>query len=124
MVSVTPQPRFTPVERTAGTHCTGDWVTQLAEANTPKTNENRYFIKRSSNSRFLRPHPTKISVSLTRRYKVQFLHADRDLNFPKKKRKCASFDTLTNKDDFALLDMWRYVLRVQDNVKSLGSSDS
>jgi hypothetical protein len=82
-------------------------VTQLAEANTPKTNENRYFLKRSSNSRFLRHHPTKISVSLTRHYKVQFLHADRDLNFPKKKRKCAPFDTFTNKDDFALLDMWR-----------------
>jgi hypothetical protein len=26
VVSVTPQPRFTPGERTTGTHCTGGWV--------------------------------------------------------------------------------------------------
>jgi hypothetical protein len=26
MVSVTPRPRFTPGERTPGTHCTGGWV--------------------------------------------------------------------------------------------------
>jgi hypothetical protein len=26
VVSVTPKPRFTPVERTPGTHCTGGWV--------------------------------------------------------------------------------------------------
>jgi hypothetical protein len=26
MVSVTPRPRFTPRERTPGTHCTGGWV--------------------------------------------------------------------------------------------------
>jgi hypothetical protein len=26
MVSITPQPRFTPEERTPGTHCTGGWV--------------------------------------------------------------------------------------------------
>jgi hypothetical protein len=26
VVSVTPRPRFTPGERTPGTHCTGGWV--------------------------------------------------------------------------------------------------
>jgi hypothetical protein len=26
VVSITPRPRFTPGERTPGTHCTGGWV--------------------------------------------------------------------------------------------------
>jgi hypothetical protein len=34
VVSVTPQPRFTPGERTPGTHCTGGWVGPRADLDT------------------------------------------------------------------------------------------
>jgi hypothetical protein len=34
VVSITPRPRFTPGERTPGTHCTGGWVGPRAGLNT------------------------------------------------------------------------------------------
>jgi hypothetical protein len=34
VVSVTPRPRFTPGERTTGTHCTGGWVGPRADLDT------------------------------------------------------------------------------------------
>jgi hypothetical protein len=37
MVSVTPRPRFTPGERTPGTHCTGGWVDPRAGLDTEAT---------------------------------------------------------------------------------------
>jgi hypothetical protein len=37
VVSVTPRPRFTPGERTPGTHCTGDWVGPRAGLDTEAT---------------------------------------------------------------------------------------
>jgi hypothetical protein len=37
VVSVTPRPRFTPRERTPGTHCTGGWVGPRAGLDTEAT---------------------------------------------------------------------------------------
>jgi hypothetical protein len=34
VVSITPRPRFTPGERTPGTHCTGGWVGSRAGLDT------------------------------------------------------------------------------------------
>jgi hypothetical protein len=37
VVSVTPRPRFSPRERTLGTHCTGGWVGPRAGLDTEAT---------------------------------------------------------------------------------------
>jgi hypothetical protein len=40
VVSVTPRPRFTPGERTPGTHCTGGWVGPRAGLDTEARGKN------------------------------------------------------------------------------------
>jgi hypothetical protein len=40
VVSVTPRPRFTPGERTPGTHCTGCWVRGRDDLNTEARGKN------------------------------------------------------------------------------------
>jgi hypothetical protein len=51
VVSVTPRPRFTPSERTPGTHCTGGWVGLRASLDTEARGKNHYLCRGSKSGR-------------------------------------------------------------------------
>jgi hypothetical protein len=48
MVSVTPRRRFSPGERTPGTHCTGGWVGSRAGLDTKDTGKIIFFCRVSN----------------------------------------------------------------------------